>query len=74
MFSADGAGLADLGREQIRYVSPGRAETKCLFNKNEATWICDDGTKSSMVVAGLPFYGIARVEFDGRVFVRAAAR
>ena len=67
MYSDDGAVL-DFSGKALRYSVPGQADALCQFNKQSQVYQCDDGTSSTLLLAGLPFMGVIMAEFDGRRF------
>jgi hypothetical protein len=67
MYSDDGAVLHFSGKK-LRHSVPGQADTLCQFDKQTQLHECDDGTSSTLILAGLPFYGVVLAEFDGRRF------
>ena len=70
LVSDDGGRIVVLNRSSFSYEKPGAPATSCRLDAGSKQWICDDGTVSELVVAGLPFKGILLVEFDGKQFVR----
>ena len=68
---SDDGGRIVLGRSSFSYEKPGLPATSCRLDAASKQWICEDGTVSKLVVAGLPFKGILLVEFDGKRFLRA---
>lgn len=67
VYSDDGAAI-NFAKYSFEYTRPDQVTTECRFDPKQALTICDDGTASTMISAGLPFYGVVLVEFDGRRF------
>ncbi|WP_299085335.1 hypothetical protein [uncultured Ruegeria sp.] len=69
MKSQDGSTFA-LRRNVITYAEPEGPVTNCKFTEASKLWVCEDGTRSTLVTASLPlsFHGVLFVEFDGKTF------
>ena len=67
VYSDDRAAI-NFAKDGFEYTRPDRVTTKCRFDPKRAQTICEDGTASTMISAGLPFHGVVLVEFDGRRF------
>ncbi|MEM8979326.1 MAG: hypothetical protein AAGD04_07570 [Pseudomonadota bacterium] len=69
MFSENGARLG-FERKAFSYARPGAVATRCAFDEALGLATCEDGTRSPIVTAGLPFEGLLLVKFDGQNFFR----
>lgn len=67
VYSDDGAAMT-FAKDSFEYTRPSQVITKCRFDPKRKLTVCDDGTASTMMVAGLPFHGVVLIEFDGRHF------
>lgn len=67
VYSDDGAAI-NFSKDGFEYTRPNDVTTKCRFDSQRAQALCDDGTESTMISAGLPFEGVVLVTFDGRGF------
>lgn len=67
VYSDDGAAMT-FAKDSSEYTRPSQVTTKCRVDPTRELTICDDGTASTIISAGLPFHGVVLIEFDGRRF------
>jgi hypothetical protein len=67
LVSDDGSTLILRSSSRFLYQRPNESATVCQIRELASY---EDGTKSTLVSAGLPLHGVVFADFDGRRFVR----